>query len=516
MTGVNPANRFQSTDSRPRTGGQDLILVIDLGSSSVRASAYGLNAERLEDSTAFRQTEQAVDGTFDPQRLTILTEEVIGECLASVRTLHPNAHFAGVAWTSFAMSWLGVDGTGSPVTPVYTYSDASSAPYANALREELSLQGKLEDTWQRTGTPIHTAYAPSQLLRLASEEPRRLSQVATWQTLASHLLSRWRGLSHSPISNSEAGWSGLLNRRRLSWDEELMQSIGVEAVTMPPVVDYANCASGLAAPWASNWPEIAHTPFFLAVGDGVGANLGSGCADNRRIALTIGTTGAMRVVFPVDPASDLPPHTPPGLWSYPIDSRRWLVGGSLTDGGSLYEWLREMLAAQDGGSLITEAAALVPDAHRLTILPFLRSERAPGWATDASLTISGITPATNRAHLVRAVFEAVAFRFGLIYDRLLPLLAPGSEVVASGGALQDNPLWRQILADVLQTPVHLVNVDEATSRGAAILALQALGLPQPPDPPTVHTSVPDAQAGPVYATALKRQQELYNRLLGSH
>ena len=59
------------------------------------------------------------------------------------------------------------------------------------------------------------AYAPAQLLRLAAEEPELLTQVARWQTLASYLLSRWRGQPSAPISNSEVGWTGLLNRRTL-------------------------------------------------------------------------------------------------------------------------------------------------------------------------------------------------------------------------------------------------------------------------------------------------------------
>lgn len=149
------------------------------------------------------------------------------------------------------------------------------------------------------------------------------------------------------------------------------------------------------------------------------------------------------------------------------------------------------------------------------ILPFLRGERAPGWATEATLTIGGMTPATTAAHIIRAAFEAVAFRFRLIYDRLRPHLAPDSVIVASGGALQVSALWRQILADVLQTPMHLVNVDEATSRGAAVLALQALDLPQPPLPPTVHTAIPDRQAGIRYEEALRRQEELYERVVRS-
>ena len=512
---ISDASELASSQNQNVTG-QELILAIDLGSSSVRASAYQLNGARLEETTEFRDTEQQVDGTFDPHILHELTEEVVDDCLARVREM-PGAHsFIGVAWTSFAMSWLGVDLVGQPVTPVYTYSDALSGPFADSLRQELTQQRRLDDTWQRTGTPIHTAYAPAQLLRLAAEEPELVKKVAHWQTLAANLLARWRGRPTAPISNSEVGWTGLLDRRTLSWDEQLIVRVGINPRQLPPVLDYAKMSVGLAQPWASKWPELANTPFFLAVGDGA-----SGCSDHTRIALTIGTTGAMRVVLPNN--SQHPEHganitevqpTPAGLWSYPIDSRRWLVGGSLTDGGSLYSWLHENLAAYDSPELLAAAADLPPDAHGLTILPFLRGERAPGWATEAALTISGISPATTAAHFVRAAFEAVALRFRLIYDRLQPLLPPGAEIVASGGALQDNPLWRQILADVLQVPVHLVNVDEATSRGAAVLALQALGLPQPHDPPTIHTAAPNKKAGAAYAQAQQRQQKLYDRVIG--
>ena len=521
MANSNSKDMQGGISPQPAESPRQLILAVDLGSSSVRATAYQTNGLRLEGTTEFHPTEQSNDGTFDPQILAALTEEVITGCLKRVRSLGSDFQFIASAWTSFAMSWLGLDAAGNPVTPVYTYADARSGPYADMLRSELARQNGLQETWQRTGTPVHTAYAPAQLLRLAAEEPALMTTVARWQTLAAYLFSRWRGLVSAPISNSEVGWTGLLNRHSIDWDEEMVRRIGIGPHQLPTVLDYTNSAVGLTEPWASIWPELAQTPFLLAVGDGVGANLGSGCTDNRRIALTIGTTGAMRVVIPARSASDGPgrtehslQQTPAGLWSYPIDSTRWLVGGSLTDGGSLYSWLRETLAGQDRQTLLAAAAELTPDAHGLTILPFLRGERAPGWATEAALTISGMSPATTPAHIVRASFEAVAYRFRLIYDRLRPLLAPNSEIVASGGALQENGLWRQILADVMQTPVHLVSVDEATSRGAAVLALQALNLPLPPDPPTVHTSVPELEAGAVYAQALQRQEELYDRVIG--
>lgn len=160
----------------------DLILAVDLGSSSVRASAYRTNGDRLEGVSGSRRTEQAADGTFDPLVLAELTDQVISECLENVRRMQSGHRFIAVAWTSFAMSWLGVDRGGRPVTPVYTYADTRSGSHAENLRRELEQEGALACTCQRTGTPIHTAYAPAQLLRLAAEEPERLAQVASWRT----------------------------------------------------------------------------------------------------------------------------------------------------------------------------------------------------------------------------------------------------------------------------------------------------------------------------------------------
>lgn len=501
---------------------ESLILAIDLGSSSLKVTPFRTDGERLADLAEARPTQQAADGTFDARALASLAQQAISGCLQRVRALPGEYQFLAVTWTSFAMSWLGVDRDGSPVTPVLTYADTLSGPDADRLRGQLDALGILADTWQRTGTPIHNAYAPAQILRLARQEPDMLARVSHWQTLSSHLLSRWQGRAHSPVSNSEAGWTGLLNLDTLSWDEDMARRAQIGAQRLPPVANYSASSRGLGRPWSERWPELAQAPFFLAVGDGAGANVGSGCLDGRRTALTVGTTGAMRVIVPAQPgrqpsqdAADDRLRVPAGLWSYPVDSRRLLVGGSLTDGGALYSWLRSLFRERDGGALINEAARLQPDGHGLTVLPFLRGERAPGWATRATLTITGMTPATGHVEVARAVLEAVALRFRLIYDRLRPSLDPDCQIIASGGALQRDALWRQILADALQTSVHLIEEEEATSRGAVILALEALGLPLPPAPPTVHVSEPDPHAGRLYRAASRRQEELYAKLLGS-
>ncbi|MEZ4834113.1 MAG: FGGY-family carbohydrate kinase [Caldilineaceae bacterium] len=451
------------------------------------------------------------DGQADANAVRQATERTLDVCLQRLRA-ERSGQIVGVGWASFAMSWLGVDGSGKPVTPVYTTPIRSAATTPVVCGDDLDGAGKLLDTYQRTGTPIHTAYAPAQLLRLAAEDAARLAR--------GHLADAV-GPPPRPVDG------------RASPRSAAARPGGRVSPTVQPTPGTRNwstaCSSsptscrlsmttqgitGLSAEYAKRWPELVNVPFFLAVGDGAAANIGTSCTNAERLALTIGTSGATRVVVRTDGVDTI--NVPPGLWVYPVDSHRRLLGGSLTDGGSLYTWLRRTLAKENNDQLLAEATALAPDAHGLTVLPFLRSERSPGWATAADLTISGISAETTPAHILRAGLEAVAYRFRLIADRLAPSLADGAQIYASGGALQSAPLWRQILADVLQRPVHLTEIDEATSRGVAVLAAQALGLVPEDLPllPIAETAYPSAAAGERYTAAVARQQVLYRKILG--
>ncbi|MBX3050390.1 MAG: gluconokinase [Caldilineaceae bacterium] len=494
---------------------QPLALVLDIGTSSVRCAVYRSNAVVLPGTAARRPVAFEEDGTANIELLADRTEEAIDECLTYYReTAAGIGPLAVVGWTAFAMSWLGVNGAGAPVTPVYTYADATSGPYADQLRADLAEAGRLAELHQQTGTPIHVAYAPAQLLRLAAEEPERLAKVARFQTASAHLLARWSGQPFAPVSTSEAGWTGLLDRSHLDWNDDLLALLPIERGQLPPILDYTNSSIGLSSAYRRRWPELSDARFCLAVGDGAAANIGSGGVDASRLALTIGTSGALRVVLPQAP-DEAVPIVPDGLWCYPVDNRRWLVGGALTDGGSLFNWLLETLRYANPTTLLADAASLEADSHGLTILPFLRSERSPGWANDAKMTISGITANTTPAHILRAVLEAVALRFRLINERLAPHLPADSPILAGGGGLQENPLWRQILADALGRPVHLTNTDEVTSRGAAILAFKTLAQVDPiPLPDVVETATPQTEAREAYAQAAARQAWLYELILG--
>jgi gluconokinase len=226
----------------------------------------------------------------------------------------------------------------------------------------------------------------------------------------------------------------------------------------------------------------------------------------------------MRLVLPAPPGAAW--TVPPGLWAYRLDRANAVLGGALSNGGNLLAWLRQLLALAPDDAAFAAAAALPPDAHGLTILPFVAGERSPTWHDEANGIIAGLTLATRPEDVLRGAMEAVAYRFARIYDALRPLAAEPHQIVANGAAILNSPSWLQIVADALGHPiVALPPSDEASARGAALMAAVAVGLL--PD----LAAAPDPAAGcPVYAPDLaraeryragrQRQERLETRLFG--
>jgi gluconokinase len=192
-----------------------------------------------------------------------------------------------------------------------------------------------------------------------------------------------------------------------------------------------------------------------------------------------------------------------------------VVGGATSEGGNVVAWCRRVLDLPEHEELEAALAAIAPDAHGLTVLPFLAGERSPGWRADARGTLTGLTLDVDGPEILRALMEAVAYRLAMVYELLSPLAHPGHAVVASGGALTRSQVWSGIVADVLGVPLTISAEGEASSRGAAVLALEGLGRSIPvtglAGASVVH---PDPRRHEVYRRALERQRRLYENVVG--
>jgi gluconokinase len=501
-------SRAASDDTQTTAGGAraPLVLAVDIGTSSARAALYDSGAREIAGTDAHvkREFTATPDGGAEDEAEDLLADvvRVIDDALARADAERLRAE--AVAVSCFMHSLVGVDARGRAVTPVYGWADTRAASEVGRLRAMFDERA----AHARTGCPFHASYWAAKLMWLRRTQPDAFARVARWLSFGEYLLKHLCGGAAASVSM--ASGTGLFDVRRCAWDAEIVAGLGLTAERLPRVAADDE-TFGLREEFAARWSPLRGRPVFAVYGDGPANNVGAVCVTKREIALMVGTSGAMRVAYEGEPPGELPAS----LWCYRLDRRRVAVGGALSDGGGLYEWMRETLAlAGDDEEIEREIGAMPPCAHGLTVLPFWAGERSTRWNADARGAILGLRTHTRPAEIVRAALEAVALRFAAVAADLAPF-APGAQLYASGGALRHSRAWTQVIADATGRAVRLSRAREASSRGVALLALENLGaiknLTDAP-PPVYETFTPDAGAHALYREALARQEAVYKLL----
>jgi gluconokinase len=385
------------------------IVALDVGSSSVRAIAY-------------REDGEPEPGDAQIEYVTLDADVLVQMCRA---VLDQVGRGDAVAVSCFWHSLLPLDERARPLSSLRTWRHDAGVPPALD-----------PDAYhRRTGCFLHPSFWPAELTGL---------EAARYVSFSDYLLLQLTGELRTSVSM--ASGTGLFDPNRLSWDEETLDAVGLDASQLPPVSD--DQIAGV-------WP---------ALGDGACSNVGAGCVERGRAAVTIGTSAAARVVYE---APSVEPK--PGLFLYRLDDRRFCEGGALSDGGNVHAWLERTLRDAE--------PADDPD-HGLSFLPFLGGERSLGWDPNRRGLLSGLTFRTTPAQVAQAALEGIAYRLADVLEAIGELEA----VVATGHALLVDRAWQQILADVLGRPVEVSGEAEGSARGAAAVAFERLGVTVPPAP----------------------------------
>ena len=409
---------------------------MDLGSSSVRAELYDGSGTREEGT----ETKLGYELEYTPDGGVVNdADELLGLVVRAIDGALSNAGdspVSGVAMSTFWHSVLGLDREGRPTTPVLTWADRRAAGAARELRESLDEAA----VHRRTGCVLHSSYWPAKLLWLSRERREAFEKSERWVSPGDYCYARFFGDSH--VGSSMASATGLFDQNRRRWDGEVIDTLPVEQAQLSPISDEP--LRGLSEEWARRWPALRDTPWFPAAGDGACSNVGSGCTTSDWVALMVGTSGAMRVLWKADSV-----EIPDGPWCYRADEKRFVMGGALSDGGNLVGWLRNTLRLPEPEETEELLAQMKPDSHGLTFLPLLAGERGPGWADEANGTIAGLSMSNTSVEILRAAMEAVALRFALIAEILEAASPSEKEVVATGGGPLHPPAGTGILDEVL-------------------------------------------------------------------
>ena len=481
----------------------EIVIGVDIGTTSTKAVAYDRRGEVLASHSREYELHEPAPGYAeqDPDEIHAAVLATLGAVVGEV-----GSPVAGLCFSAAMHSLLGLDSGGRPLTPALTWADSRAAAQAERIR---AATGGLA-LHRRTGTPVHPMAPLAKLAWFSEQEPELCRRVAHWAGIKDYVLLRICDALVTDASTASA--TGLLDLSAMSWDAEALALASVTAEQLPRLVATTCVLDGLSANAAQAVGLPAGVPVVVGAGDGPLANLGLGAVRPGVAACSIGTSGALRVLVDSPAVDDRG-----GVFCYALTGHHWAVGGAISNGGVVLDWVGDSLAPDLAVEEVVALAASVPaGCGGLVMLPYLLSERAPHWSSVPRGAYIGLTREHRREHLVRAALEGVCLQLALVLQSMRAAGIAVHEVRATGGFAR-SAVWRQMLADALGLPVCFPAGHEGSSLGAALLGMQALGLVESievaADLVVIDEVVaPDAATAERYASMLPVFADLYDAL----
>ena len=268
---------------------------------------------------------------------------------------------------------------------------------------------------------------------------------------------------------------GLFDIHQLQWCDESLKFAGITKDQLSKPVSTTHPFTNLKDKYQQLLKLPAGIPFIIGASDGCLANIGAGAVLPGELALTIGTSGAVRKLTQH-------PNPDPGqrLFNYILDEATFLTGGAINNGGIILKWFLD--AFMDDGlsdeekmkDMMEKAAGVAAGAEGLIFLPYLYGERAPVWDASAKGVFIGISSLHKKEHFMRAVLEGISFSLLQIVKSIEESGETVDAVFANGGFIQSS-LWVKILADILNKKIVVSHAGDASAMGAVFLAMKYLG-----------------------------------------
>ncbi|HEY2420564.1 MAG TPA: gluconokinase, partial [Neobacillus sp.] len=406
-------------------------------------------------------------------------EEIFWAVINSVKKTMQESHVQPedilcVSFSSAMHSLIAVDPYGKPLTECITWADNRSSDWVEKIKTEMNGH----EIYRRTGTPIHPMSPLSKLVWLRNDYTELFSKSDKFISIKEYIFYKLFG--KYVVDYSIASATGLFNIFTLTWDDEALKIAGVTPDQLSEPVPTTYRLTGMDETLAKEMNLLPTTPFVIGAGDGVLSNLGVDAIEPGVVAVTIGTSGAIRAV------TDRPITDPKGrIFCYALTENHWVIGGAVNNGGMIFRWARDQLGdleatvakrlGKDPYDVLTEIADRVtPGADGLLFHPYLAGERAPLWDSNARGSFFGLGMHHKKEHLIRAVLEGVIFNLYTVLLALKELIGEPKKIHATGGFARSE-LWRQMMADIFNQDVHIPESFESSCLGAAILGLYSMG-----------------------------------------
>lgn len=448
-----------------------LLLGVDVGTTNCKAAAYTPAGHLIAQARAATPVTTPAPGRaeHDANELWRAVAAVIRATVAQL----PDAGYtaddiAALAVASMAEAGVLVDEDGRPLTPMIAWYDQRTLGEGRWWADVFGARRVFDITGQ-TPQPI---YSLCKLMWLRRHLPDAFARAAAWLNVADWIAYRLTGEPATDLSLASRTLA--LDVTRRVWSAEMLDAAGVPAQLMARLVPSGGVVGRVTAEAAALTGLATGTGVAAGGHDHIVGAFGVGATEPGILLNSLGTAEAMVLALCAPTLTDALFEQRGHLGIHAAPDRYYTTGGVAGQGASL-EWARELLAPGEPGEpgyrrLNALAAAAPPGSGGVVFLAHLRGAGRPHNDPTARGALVGLTPGASRATVARAVFEGMAFASRTLLESMEAATGVRAEAMLVIGGGARNPTWLQIRADVMQRPLRVVAVDEATAWGAAALA----------------------------------------------
>lgn len=478
-----------------------LFLGLDLGTTNAKAAVYDRLGTLIGVCSASYPTEYPRSGWAE-QRINDWFAALGSATRQLMATLGKRkADLVAIGLSAHGPGLVPIDAHGqflAATSPIW--QDSRCASEGKCLLEQMG------GAWTGLGLPLHSF--PSQLKWMIAHEPllmKRTDSVLGIKDTLVYWLTGEIATEPSQVAGGEV------------WSSRLIEACGWSVARLPPLRAATDIVGNMRATLVDALDLPFALPVIVGAADGAAATLSMAAIEPHAAVLTLATSGVIRVVL----AQPLPSaiHLTHDLFCWPYVDGLWIAGGHIRSAASALHWLSQLHPAQTANSspeqLLADAEHSPIGSRGITFLPYLLGRGSPHVDDSARAAFLGLTLAHQQADLTRALLEGVAFAYREVLEDFVQMGHKISYLRISGGGGRSS-LWRQILADVLNRPLHYYAAD--STLGAAMLA--AVACKTYPD---IHsavagmvrsesTTVPAIEQVERYQPVFQRYQEVRDRL----
>lgn len=449
-------------------------LGVDIGTTSTKAVLFNKKGEVITSHTINYplHTPSPLIAEQDPDEIFDAVIDCMKEIIKIDAANTDNLQF--VSFSSAMHSLIAVDKENNLLTNSITWADTRSAKHAKQIKDIHNGH----EIYLRTGTPIHAMSPLSKLVWLRDTKPAIFEKAAKFISIKEYVFYKLFG--EYVVDHSIASATGLMNLETLDWDKEALELAGITPDNLSTLVPTTYQVKTLKESYHSYIGFQGTVPFIIGASDGVLSNLGVNAIEPGVIAVTIGTSGAIRTI------SDRPRTDPKGrIFCYALTENHWIIGGPVNNGGIILRWLRDEFAASevetakrlgiDPYDVLTKVASGVnPGSDGLIFHPYMTGERAPLWNANARGSFFGLSIHHKKEHMIRSVLEGIIYNLYTVLLALEELTGEPKKIQATGGFARSE-MWRQLMADIFDKPVIVPESYESSCLGAIVLGMYAVG-----------------------------------------